>query len=148
MAEIAITLTVPLPREVVWRRLWSPSRHTAAIPLTVVTSTSDPMAQPGSRVVARTSVGPVGFDDVMEVVDVATPPDGAWECRIHKRGRVIRGAIAVTVQDRTGSQDGVVSEVRWRQRIFVAGLPAVLDPVVGGAAWLAYRTGIRRIIGG
>ena len=55
---------------------------------------------------ARTAVGPVGFDDVMEVVAWRPPsPDGGEGfCRIEKRGRTIRGwAELVVTPQPTGS---------------------------------------------
>ncbi|MCG7321150.1 MULTISPECIES: hypothetical protein [Arsenicicoccus] len=151
MAELAITLRLPLPREVVWRRLWSASRHTASIPLTVVTSSAPEgrLDVDGALVRARTTVGPWGFDDDMETVAVATPEgDGPWQCRIVKRGKVVHGAIDAVARtvELPGGRSG--TELRWRQRITVTGMPRVADPLTAAVAWVAYRTAISRIVSG
>jgi hypothetical protein len=56
----------------------------------------------GSRFVAHTSFGPVGFDDPMEVTFWQppagdSPGDAAGVCRIVKRGRVVVGWAVLTV---------------------------------------------------
>ena len=151
MSELAITLRLPLPRDVVWRRLWSASRHTASIPLTVVTSSvpEGRLDVEGALVRARTAVGPWGFDDDMETVSVTTPEgDGPWECRIDKRGKVVHGAIDAVARtvELPGGRSG--TELRWRQRITVTGMPRVADPLTAAVAWVAYRTAISRIVSG
>ncbi|MTB71661.1 hypothetical protein GGG17_06700 [Arsenicicoccus sp. MKL-02] len=149
MAELVITLRLPLDRAEVWRRLWSAPRHTAVIPLTVVTSSArrGRLDVAGARVRARTAVGPWGFDDDMETVAVSTPEgDGPWRCRIVKRGKVVRGAIDATACALELPGGRAATELRWRQRISVAGLPRALDPVTAAVAWVAYRATIRRIV--
>ncbi len=68
----------------VFARLTDWERHGEAVPLTRIRRTE-------SGFVARTGVGPLGFDDVMDVV--------AWDpprsCRIEKRGRVVKGTVGV-----------------------------------------------------
>ncbi len=144
MARFTVHLDSTLPAPEAWRRVLDLHAHTAVIPLTTVTGeamTADALV-PGSRFVARTGVGPVGFDDVM-VVEAITQPgaehDGtAW---IQKEGRVVRGSIDLRV-----ASAGSGSTVAWAQQIGVRGVPAFLDPVVGWVARVAYGTALRRLL--
>ena len=81
-----LELLVPGAPEEVWARLWALGRHTEAVPLTVVRG---PALRAGSSFVARTAVGPVGFDDVMEV-RAWDPPHRAVVAKV---GRVLGGSI-------------------------------------------------------
>ena len=90
-----------------------------------------------------------GHVDDMETVAVATPEgDGQWQCRIVKRGKVVHGAIDAVARtvELPGGRSG--TELRWRQRITVTGMPRVADPLTAAVAWVAYRTAISQIVGG
>ncbi|MGO4597191.1 SRPBCC family protein [Terrabacter sp. 2RAF25] len=146
MARFTVTVETELPAEEAWRRLFDLRAHTRAIPLTTLRGevlTADGL-RAGSRFVARTAVGPVGFDDRM-VVDEIVPPQsgGAGSTRIRKEGNVVRGQIDVVVAPTAGG-----SRVEWEQVIRVRPLPALLDPVVALVARLAYATTIRRLLRG
>src|SRR3954467_2212835 len=96
MAHFEIRLDSPLGAPEAWRRILDLHAQTAIIPLTTVTGsamTADEL-RPGSRVVGRTGLGPLGFDDVM-VVDSITAPteERPGQARIHKEGKVVRGSI-------------------------------------------------------
>lgn len=146
VAEIVIRVSVPLPREDVWRRLWDPARHTGAIPLTVVSSPPS-MAAVGARVTARTAIGAWGFDDTMTVTGVVDEGPGPWACRLVKTGRVVRGTVAATVTACPGHDGAPGTDLVWRQRLTIRGLPAAADPVVAAVAWAGYRAALRRIVG-
>ncbi|GAB3887484.1 SRPBCC family protein [Terrabacter terrigena] len=146
MARFTVEFETELPAAEAWRRLLDLRAHTAVIPLTTLSGavlTADGLV-PGSRFVARTGVGPVGFDDRM-VVDQIIPPHsgGAGSARIRKEGNVVRGEIDLTV-----APAGQGSRVHWEQVIRVRPVPAVLDPVVARVARLAYATTIRRLLRG
>jgi carbon monoxide dehydrogenase subunit G len=146
MAHFTVVADTELPADEAWRRLLDLRAHTRAIPLTTLRGevlTADGL-RAGSRFVARTAVGPVGFDDRM-VVDQISPPsrDGAGSARIRKEGHVVRGQIDLTVVP-----TGRGSRVEWEQVIRVRPVPAVLDPVVALVARLAYGTTIRRLLRG
>jgi hypothetical protein len=87
-----------------WVRLTDWRRHGDFIPLTdvLVSGTPDATASsPGSGVgavfVARTSLGPLHFDDPMEVTYWRPPADGPGACRLVKTGRVVQGWAVLTV---------------------------------------------------
>lgn len=144
MASFTVHLDSPLPAAEAWRRVLDLHAHTAVIPLTTVTgeAMSADRLVPGSRFVARTAVGPVGFDDVMVVEAITQPSDDhpgmAW---IQKEGNVIGGAIDLRV-----APAGSGSTVEWVQHIGVRGVPRLLDPVVARVAELAYGTALRRLL--
>lgn len=91
----------------VFARLTDWERHGEAVPLTRIRRTK-------TGFVARTALGPVGFDDVMDVV--------AWDpprsCRIEKRGRVVKGWAEVHVHPTPHG-----SRVVWREVAHTVGVP-------------------------
>lgn len=142
-ATFQLRLEVPLPRAVVWERLWDAARHTRFIPLTTVEPAEGHIARTGHRFTAHTGVGPVGVDDVMIVREAATPRQAPWLCRVEKVGRMVHGSITATaLEPRAGT-----TELVWRQSLRIVGLPRALDPVVAAVARRAYAVTIRRIIG-
>lgn len=160
MARVALRVPSPLPPAACWERLVDARVHTAAVPLTRVRADGGSFGRPGATLVARTALGPVGFDDPM-TVDVA---DG-HRLHLRKRGRVVRGWVRATV---TPAPDGAPgraggraagraaggspgptaggSVVAWEQEITVAGVPRALDPVVGAVAARAYAAALRAIV--
>ncbi|GMA86024.1 hypothetical protein GCM10025868_12740 [Angustibacter aerolatus] len=69
------------------------------VPSTVVRTTSAQTSGVGTSFVARTGVGPLGFDDPMTVT-AWQPPDGAapGAYTVTKSGRVVLGGAEVTVR--------------------------------------------------
>ncbi len=87
-----------LSAEEAWSRLTDWERHSEFIPLTSIQLSNQSSTGAGAAFVARTSLGPVGFNDPMEVT-VWQPPAGLSPglCRIVKRGRVVVGWAQLTV---------------------------------------------------
>lgn len=128
-----IDLLAPGPPVAVWERLWDLDRHTAAIPLTTVHGGT---LGPGASFTARTAVGPVGFDDEMEVLEWAPPRHAV----IAKVGRVLRGRIEVDLR-----AAGPDTRVRWRQTYGAAGVPDTLAGYAAPAVRAGYLTALRRL---
>jgi len=144
MADFEVRLDPPLSAPEAWKRVLDLRAHTAVIPLTTVTGDAMVASElvGGSRFVARTGLGPVGFDDVMVVDSIAAPTvSSAGRARIRKEGKVVRGLIDLVV---TPTDRG--SSVRWTQHIRVRGVPAILDPVVSRIARAAYGSTLRRLL--
>ncbi|KRC93042.1 hypothetical protein ASE25_06155 [Terrabacter sp. Root85] len=144
MADFEVHLDSPLPAPEAWRRILDLRAHMAVIPLTTVTGEAMGASElvEGSRFVARTGVGPVGFDDVMVVQSVVQPTThSAGSARIRKEGKVVRGRIDLLV---TPTAAG--STVRWTQHIEVRGVPTLLDPVVAKVAGAAYGSTLRKLL--
>ncbi|MGZ5367257.1 MAG: SRPBCC family protein [Aeromicrobium sp.] len=68
--------------------------------------------------VAHTGLGPLGFDDPMEIV-ASEPPSF---CRLEKRGRVVTGWAEIRV-----SPLGDLTRIVWREDIHVTGMPRFAD---------------------
>lgn len=145
MARFRITIESPEAAPVAWARVLDLRAHDRLVPLTRLTSgaTSADQLQPGSRFIARTTLGPVRFDDPM-VVDEIRPPTAnlAGRARIRKEGRVIRGVIELRV-----TPTSVGSRLEWEQEIRVRGVPRALGWVSAGAGRAAYGIVLRRLLG-
>jgi hypothetical protein len=100
----------PLDAAEAWRRVTDWERHGEFVPLTRMNVLRDPATGQVSFV-ARTAVGPLGFDDVMAVT-YSRPPSATEPgvVRIVKQGRVVLGWAVLTV---TPVDSG--SEVRWHE---------------------------------
>lgn len=144
MAEFVIRAESPQPATVCFERLLDWDAHSAAIPLTRLRHQGRPRV--GQRFVARTALGPVGFDDPM-VVEVLSPPAGdaggdrPGVVEVAKTGRVIGGRVRWTV---TPLEAGAL--VEWSQRLTIGWLPQWVDPVVGVVGRRAYGAGLRRLL--
>jgi hypothetical protein len=96
---IEIAREVPLSQREAFSRLTDWMRHGDVVPLTTVRLTD-------TGFVTRTALGPVGFDDPMDIV--------AWDpprfCRLEKRGRVIRGWAEISVWPTDSG-----STIMWRE---------------------------------
>jgi hypothetical protein len=94
--------------------------------------------------VARTGLGPLGFDDPMEVTAWQPPTDRApGRCEVRKHGRVVLGTATFEVEPLGPHRCAVT----WTEQVEVTGLRRV-----PGAGWLTrvsgamvFRTLIRRM---
>ncbi|MFD6290824.1 SRPBCC family protein [Streptomyces sp. NPDC060205] len=120
-----------------WRRLTVWERHADVVPLTRVRVVTLPPRGAGTVFVARTGVGPVAFDDRMEVVVWRPPHDRKpGLCRLVKRGGLVVGWAEIEVRP---TADGG-SQVLWREELGVRGVPRFFDPVLGRAGrWMFGR---------
>ena len=144
MADFDVHLDTGLPAAEAWRRVLDLRAHGEVIPLTTVTGDQLEAAAlvPGSRFVARTAVGPIGFDDVMVVDSIEQPTDGSGgRALIHKEGKVIRGTIDFRV-----TPLGSTSMVDWVQQISVRWVPRAADPVVARVARTAYGKALVQLL--
>jgi carbon monoxide dehydrogenase subunit G len=111
VAQIEIVREVRLSPDEAWRRVTDWPAHGRYVPLTKVTRTADGF-------LARTGVGPIGFDDPMDVVTWNEPS----YCRLEKRGRIVKGWAEIKVE-----AQGEGSRVTWREEIKVTGVPRQFD---------------------
>ncbi|MEU0129950.1 SRPBCC family protein [Streptomyces sp. NPDC006289] len=129
MAVFRIERFSPLPAAEAWRRVTDWERHGDTVPFTSVTVRAGPPTGAGTVFVARTGLGPLGFDDPMEVVRWAPPASGrAGLCLLEKRGSLVRGRASIDVRP-TGSGSHVI----WVEELRVRLLPGWADPVLAGA---------------
>lgn len=143
MATFCLERTPPLPPDETWRRLTEWPRHGGAVPLTRVTVLTPAPTGAGTRFVARTGLGPLGFDDPMEVT-LWRPPAGGGPglCRLEKRGRVILGRAEIEVRQDPGGG----TRVRWSEELRVRFLPALFDPLLDRAARAMFGRAVDRLL--
>ncbi|GAA3203061.1 SRPBCC family protein [Streptomyces virens] len=143
MATFLVQRTAPLPLDEAWRRLTEWPRHAAVVPLTRITVTTPPPTGVGTRVVARTGLGPLAFDDPMDVT-VWRPPvdDTPGLCRLEKRGRVVRGWAEIEVRPGPGGR----TRVRWQEEIRLRFLPASMNAVVARAGRQVFGRAVNRLL--
>lgn len=81
-----------------WQRLTDWPLHADVVPLTRITVLTEPPSHEGTAFVGRTGVGPLGFDDPMEVTAWEPPPEHTpARCRLEKHGRLLRGWVEFRV---------------------------------------------------
>ncbi|MFG3229052.1 SRPBCC family protein [Kitasatospora sp. NPDC048194] len=129
MARFTLTRRCSLPPSDAWTRLTAWPRHGDRVPFTRVGVARGTGRAEGDVVLARTGVGPVRFDDPMEIVALVEPE----LCRLAKRGRVVRGGAELRVRPVGGG-----SAVVWTEELRITGLPGLFDPVVASAARLVF----------
>ncbi|MEU7580171.1 SRPBCC family protein [Streptomyces sp. NPDC041068] len=130
MALFQFTRPTSLPAAEAWRRLTTWERHGDVVPLTRVDVLTPPPTHVGTVFVARSALGPLGFDDVMEVVEWTPPTTTApGRCRLEKRGTFVTGWAEIEVRpDTTGAR------VLWREDLRVRRLPALFDGVLAAVS--------------
>ncbi|GAA0452681.1 SRPBCC family protein [Streptomyces sp. NPDC046215] len=143
MTPFVIVRPSRLPVGEAWLRLTDWERHAAHVPLTRITVTTPPPSGAGTRFVARTGVGPAGFDDVMDVVRWEPPSEGGGpgRCRLEKRGSVVTGWAEIEVRP-----DGAGSRVVWREDLRVRGLPRIGEALVARCGRLLFGRVVRRLL--
>ncbi|MEE1764278.1 SRPBCC family protein [Streptomyces sp. SP18BB07] len=120
-----------LPADRAWQLLTDWPRHADVVPLTRVTVRTPPPTGEGTVFVARSGVGPLAFDDRMEVTVWKPPGAGApGKCRLVKRGSFVTGWAEIEVHP---YGDGG-SRTVWREDLRVRGLPGLFDRPLGGLA--------------
>ena len=126
MVLFSLERLVPLTADHAWLRLTDWPRHADVVPLTRVTVLTPSPAGVGTVFVARTGIGPLAFDDPMEVVTWQPP----HLCRLVKRGRVVTGRAEIEVRPEAAGHARVV----WREELAVRLLPGFFDPLLGRVA--------------
>lgn len=143
VANIELQRTAPLPLDEAWRRITAWPRHGDVVPLTVVRVVPPGPTREGTRVVARSGLGPLAFDDPMEVTLWRPPTDGsAGICRLEKRGRVVLGWAELEVRPGPGGRTRVV----WREEIRLRFLPPLFDGVVRRSARAVFGRALNHLL--
>ncbi|MFI6475835.1 SRPBCC family protein [Streptomyces sp. NPDC050516] len=142
MALFRIARRTRLAPAETWRRLTDWERHGDSVPLTRVTVHTPPPSDTGTVLVARTGLGPLGFDDRMEITRWQ-PPTGAGPgvCRLEKRGRTVTGWAEIEV-----GRAGAGSYVVWREDLRVRGLPRALDGLTARAGRVVFGRAVRVLL--
>jgi polyketide cyclase/dehydrase/lipid transport protein len=116
MARFTAVVAVPAPVHRTWKAITDWPSHGRWVPLTEVRVLTPSPSGVGARFVGRTGVGPLAFDDPMEVVEWREPATGVpGYCRLVKQGRVVLGQAWFEVAERGGG-----STVSWTEDIEIA----------------------------
>lgn len=113
-AEFSVSVDIVARPAQVWQHVTAWEEQGAWMPATAIRRLPGPVAMVGERFVARTRLGPLGFDDPITVT--------AWDpprcCEILHTGRLVRGVGAFYVEP-SGRGTGFT----WWERIEVPGGP-------------------------
>ncbi len=142
MTRFVATVEVGAPVADVWERLVDWPAHGRWIPFTqvrVLTARPDGV---GARFVGRTALGPLGFDDPMEITEWIAPAGGRpGRCAVRKLGRVVRGTAAFDVAA-VGPDRALVV---WEEDVQVPPVPLtrLFSPLIAVAGRLAFTASLR-----
>jgi hypothetical protein len=117
VARFTAVARTPASAARTWQLLTDWPAHGRWVPLTDVRVLTPQGRGVGARFTGRTGLGPVGFDDPMEVVEWREPAAGtAGLVRLVKHGRVVLGGAEIEVEDTPGGG----SVVRWTEDVQLA----------------------------
>ncbi len=142
MARFTAVAHSPRPAEATWQLLTDWPAHGRWIPLTVVEVLTPHGRGLGARFNGRTGVGPLAFDDPMEVVEWRDPAPGVpARVRLAKQGRVVLGGAEIEVEDTPGGG----SVVRWTEdvQLVPVRLTRPFDRVVAALGRRAFERSLR-----
>lgn len=146
MARFTVVQDVKAPATAVWAALVDWPRHGDWAPLTAVRTITARPDGVGAGFVARTGVGPIGFDDPMTVVqwqqpDGDEPGDRGGRCEVVKQGRVVHGRAWFTVTALPGRRARVV----WDEDVTVSPrtITRFAGPVLSAAGRLGFAATLR-----
>ena len=132
----------PLPPAVAWDRLTTWSRHAKYVPLTTISVITAGSNAVGTIFVARTHLGPLSFDDPMEVVEWSPPVgDRPGRCRLIKRGTVMLGWAELEI-----ASQGPGSRAAWTEQLTVSRMPKWADPLTQVSSRLMFAHVLRRLL--
>jgi hypothetical protein len=129
--------------EAVWALVTDWPAQSRWIPLTAVTIDRDSPCRAGlgTRFTGRTQLGPLGFDDPMEVTGWQPPASGVpGRCRVGKRGPWLTGWAEITV--RPGACG---TEVEWIEQVRVRWLPRIADRVIAAVGSAFFGRVLRKM---
>ncbi|GAB6900924.1 SRPBCC family protein [Kineosporia succinea] len=152
MATFRVEVPIAAPVPLVWARLTDWPAHAQLAPLTRIRVVGSGDV-PGSGFVARTGVGPLAFDDPMQIEHFEPPgpvrPQGRF--RVRKTGRLLKGWVEAEVRPDEvpagGTGPGGGSLLVWTEEIRVVpeSLTRFAGPLIGAAARLGYGSALRRL---
>ena len=93
-ADVTVAVDLDVDAERAWEVVCDWERQSGWIPATTVRVTQGTGRSVGDRVVARTALGRLGFDDPMEI----TRWDPPRVCEVRHLGRVVRGTGVFAVE--------------------------------------------------
>ena len=138
MARVAFTVTErwPIDSQRVWDALVDWAGHAEWVPATTVRIESGDGGH-GTVFIARTGLGPLAFDDTMQVVQFDPT---ARTASVRKLGPLLTGTAGFTVVP-----EGSASRLEWFEDVEVPRLPNIATPLARGVARLSFRLALGRL---
>ena len=143
MARIRTERVIDAPAETVWGVLTDWPAQSRFTPLTTVTLDRQGVTRNGlgARFTGRTRLGPIRFDDPMEVTEWRPPAgDGTGHCRVRKLGPWLTGWAEIQVRPDPG---GV--RVEWIEEVRARWTPRFADPVIAAAGSAFFGRVLRKM---
>ena len=138
MASVSFTLRQDwsIPADRLWNALADWEGHSEWIPATRVRILSGDGGL-GTKFVARTGIGPLGFDDNMTVIefDAATR-----HSVVEKTGPLLKGTAGFRIDP-----NGAGCKLTWFETVQVPGLPRILSPVVAKVGTVLFAVALGRL---
>lgn len=141
MPHVVAAVDVAAPAADTWDGITDWPAHSRFVPLTRVDWVGPPVHGVGGRFVGRTGVGPLAFDDPMEVVEWQPPADGAaGHCLVRKQGRVVLGTARIDVAPLPGGR----SRLTWTYDVDLA--PVAVTRRLGPLVRVFTKAGLTRVL--
>ncbi|MGF1648397.1 MAG: SRPBCC family protein [Kineosporiaceae bacterium] len=142
MTRFVAAVEVAAPPTAVWSAITDWPRHGRWVPLTTVRTLTVRPDGVGARFVGRTGIGPVAFDDLMEVTEWLPPADARpGRCAVRKLGRLVGGTAAFDVAPIAADRTLVVWE--YDLRLAPQRLTRPLGPLVAAVGRPAVTAALR-----
>lgn len=144
MKPFVLTQDSPLSPADAWAKITDWPQHGRYVPLTTMRVEPPGPSHVGTVFTARTAVGPIGFDDPMEIVQWSPPAvsgGSPGHCRMEKRGKVVLGWAEITVAARAGG-----SRVTWTEAARPRGLPRFAEPLANLTARMLFGRVLRKLL--
>lgn len=143
MINAIVSLAFETPAHRAWSVLSKWEYHSRWVPLTRVWVAHD-TGGVGTTFIGRTGLGPIFFDDPMEVTEF-TPPSGSLpgRCSILKTGKLVRGTAGFTVTPLTTT----TCRVEWFENIEIAStfLTRPFEPLLAFFARRAFKGVLNKV---
>jgi hypothetical protein len=142
MVRFTSTVDVAADVERVWERITDWPTHGRFVPLTSVRITSEQSRGVGTTFVATSALGPIGFDDPMEVLEWSPPSAGGpGHCLVRKHGRLLIGWAAVDVAPLPSGR----SRLSWTEelRVTPARLTRPFDRLIAAGSKFGFNRVLR-----
>ena len=138
MARVSFTLRQDwsIPAERLWNALADWEGHSEWIPATRVRILKGDGGV-GTKFVARTGIGPLGFDDNMTVTEFDPATTHAV---VEKTGPLLKGSAGFRITPK-----GSGCELTWFETVSVPGLPKLLSPVVAKVGTVLFALALGRL---
>ena len=135
MASVSFTLQQDwsIPADRLWNALADWEGHSEWIPATRVRILSGDGGV-GTRFVARTGIGPLGFDDNMTVIEFDAATTHAV---VEKTGPLLKGSAGFRIEP-----NGSGCKLTWFETVHVPGLPRILSPLVAQVGKLLFNVAL------